>query len=83
MIHSIGMILIGVGIFLITVYTPYDDTDDKVKKERSDMKLYTDYGTGCQYLRVGWFTGVTPRLDENGKPICKKIVSKQPGKEQP
>ncbi len=46
---------------------PRDDTDTDVL--RSGMRLYTDHGTGCQYLRAG--DGLTPRLDSAGKPMCK------------
>lgn len=46
-----------------------DDTDGK---DRSGLLLYTDYGTGCQY--VGTMTGgLTPRLDKDGKIVCKTI----------
>lgn len=44
---------------------PRDDTDSPNK--RSGMGLYTDHKTGLQYLRAGWFGGLTPRLDANGK----------------
>lgn len=33
------------------------------------MTIYEDKLTGCQYLE-GYREGLTPRLDENGKPIC-------------
>lgn len=45
-----------------------DETDSAT--ERSALKLYTDYGTGCQYIetRRG---GLSPRLDTDGKQICR------------
>lgn len=46
-----------------------DDTDPPFG--RSDMKIMTDHATGCQYL-MGSRGGLTPRLDENGKQMCKK-----------
>lgn len=49
--------------------TPYDDTDDKAKRERSGMVLYTDHGTGCQYLRGGLLGGMTARLDGEGRHV--------------
>lgn len=40
----------------------YDDTDGK--NVRSGLGLYTDFGTGCQYL---WrFGGLTPRMSGSG-----------------
>lgn len=47
----------------------YDSTDKK--PERSGLGLYTDAMTGCQYLSAKG-SGITPRLDENGKQICRK-----------
>lgn len=44
-----------------------DDTDLPTK--RSGMNLYTDHGTGCQYLATP-LGSLTPRLDADGKPIC-------------
>jgi hypothetical protein len=47
----------------------FDSTDDVANRERSGMRIYTDHGTGCQYLatRSG---ELTPRLDRLAKPIC-------------
>jgi hypothetical protein len=57
----------------------YDDTDKIIKKsswfkspnERSGLYLKKDDLTGCEYLCVP-FSGLIPRLDENGKQICRK-----------
>lgn len=55
---------------------PYDDTDPTVRewwgRSRSGLALYTDHKTGCQYVKAGLFGGITPRLDEQGRPICRK-----------
>ena len=51
-------------------FTSRDDTDSKVTKKRSGLSLYTDYGTGCQYLKAGLFSKMEPRLDKNGNHIC-------------
>jgi hypothetical protein len=51
-------------------YTGRDDTDSKTTRKRSGMTLYTDYGTGCQYIKAGLLSGLRPRLDENGNHIC-------------
>ena len=45
-----------------------DDTDEPNGK-RSNMILYTDYKTGCQYVGTV-LGGITPRLDRDGKPVC-------------
>ncbi len=34
--------------------------------------VYTDIDTGCQYLIFKPFGGITPRVDNNGKHICKE-----------
>jgi hypothetical protein len=47
---------------------PLDDTDSQ-SGQRSNMELLTDYGTGCQYLRVIG-GGITPRMDADGTQIC-------------
>lgn len=68
--------LMGLGAFLLIVglvavlswFVPRDDTDGP--ERRSGMSLYTDAGTGCQY--VGASGGLTPRLDAEGKPMCTK-----------
>ena len=49
---------------------PYDDTDNAEEGERSGFRLYTDHGTGCQYLRAGVFGGVVPRFDRDGNQVC-------------
>lgn len=75
-------LVISVFVFLIAMslinylLNPYDDTDNFEKKERSGMRLYTDHKTGCQYLRAGLFSGLTPRLGADGKQICTSKDSK-------
>jgi hypothetical protein len=44
-----------------------DSTDGP--NQRSGLGLYVDHGTGCQYLSRQ-FSGVTPRLSADGKPMC-------------
>ena len=44
-----------------------DSTDGPT--ERSGLALFVDHGTGCQYLARS-FSGVTPRLTADGKPMC-------------
>lgn len=70
-----GLWLLFVAIVLavhLTDATPLmrDDTDDPGWfGERSRMELRIDRGTGCQYLSSG--SALAPRLDANGKHICK------------
>lgn len=47
-----------------------DTTDNPIKKERSGLILYTDHLTGCQYLKAGYFGGMTPRLNKQQQQIC-------------
>ena len=74
--RGLAMIL-GVILFLAVAYTninaPYDSTDNA--PERSGLVLHTDNLTGCQYLsRPGLFsTTLTPRLDTDGLPMCRRI----------
>jgi len=39
----------------------------------NDMLVYTDSGTGCQYLRPNSTNpgGLTPRMGADGKQVCK------------
>lgn len=47
----------------------YDETDNRATGERSNLKVYTDHATGCQYIATSSGT-LTPRLDAEGQPIC-------------
>lgn len=61
-----AIIVLGL-IGSIVGYPQKDDTDPS--GGRSGLKIYTDSGTGCQYLSVSG-GGVTPRLSADGQPIC-------------
>ena len=53
---------------------PRDDTDTSQK--RSGMSLYTDNGTGCQYLGISSIFGpnaLYPRMGRDGKQICNPV----------
>lgn len=39
---------------------------------RSGLKIYTGAATGVQYVGGGFFGGVTPRIDRDGKPFAKE-----------
>jgi hypothetical protein len=49
-------------------FAPYDATD--AAPVRSGLHLYIDHGTGCQYIGT-LFSQPVPRLDANGKHVCK------------
>ena len=67
----IGFVIIFLAILAYSVVTnKYDDTDDIDTHTWSGMQLHTDHGTGCQYLRVGFFSKLTPRMDGSGKQVC-------------
>lgn len=48
---------------------PVDDCDSPIG--RCGMKPMTDHRTGCQYLATS-SGGLTPRLDADGRQICRK-----------
>jgi hypothetical protein len=50
------------------VVLPTDDSDLDWRT-RSELRVHTDYRTGCQYFS-GLLGGVTPRLDRDGRQIC-------------
>ena len=57
-------------LFVLSAMLPYEPRDDSDgPHENSHMEVFTDYLTGCQYL---YRYSLTPRMDANGKQICKK-----------
>jgi hypothetical protein len=48
-----------------------DDTDGP--KKRSGLLLYVDRRTGVHYVRADAFSGLTPRLDRDGRIICEPV----------
>ena len=73
--NIIFIIMFGFFILYGVTFIFSDDTDNPVTKTRSGLSLYTDHGTGCQYLKAGMFGNLIPRLDENGNQICVKSQS--------
>lgn len=67
---GIFWIFVGVCGIAYGYFQPYDDTDTPPK--RSGVLPLTDGLTGCQYLRTPWPSAITPRMDADGKHICKK-----------
>ena len=64
--------LVGIGIGAIGAATwdrwrPTAATDAGWR-HRSGLKLYTDHGTGCQYVSTGG--DIIPRLGRDGQPVC-------------
>jgi hypothetical protein len=55
-----------------------DDTDDMQNGKESGLQLRTDFGTGCQYLMVAPSSALTPRLGEDGKPLCNPNLKRKP-----
>ncbi|MCE9566242.1 MAG: DUF6440 family protein [Planctomycetes bacterium] len=51
-----------------------NETDSPTR--RSDLTIFSDYGTGYQYLGVP-LSGLTPRLDKDGKPMRVEPEKKQ------
>jgi hypothetical protein len=73
-ISSIATIIISYVIisFIINLIGNYftigfDDTDDKINKKRSGLKVYIDHKTGAQYISIG--KSIHPRLDKDGNLI--------------
>lgn len=57
-------------VLVMWAFSSKRDATDAPKGARSGLILYTDHETGCQYVQGGPLGGITPRLDEKGKPIC-------------
>jgi len=68
--------LLGFGIVFVLGWAVqqlgygWDSTDNRGAGLHSNMRLRTDYGTGCQYLesRDG---ALTPRLNRAGRQVCR------------
>ena len=57
-------------VFLLVASCSANKDDTDPTEGRSGLALHTDNLTGCQYLAKP-FGGITPRLDAQGKHICK------------
>lgn len=65
-----------IGILMVTLIANYfrigfDSTDDHKTGRRSGMGHHIDHETGCEYLSM-LLGGLTPRLDAEGRHICRK-----------
>lgn len=54
-----------------------DDTDDTLNGRPSGLTLYTDFGTGCQYLALSKDGALTPRLETDGRPACREELKRK------
>ena len=64
------VVFLAVGLmWLIILYSRHDDSDPP--GGHSNLQVYTDARTGCQYLGHG-FGGLIQRFDESGKQICER-----------
>ena len=74
MLKLAGMLVIFlVGLWALDKWSPRDDSDSL--NSRSGMTIHRDQLTGCEYLSR--FGGVTPRLDSDGKQICRRSSTQQ------
>jgi hypothetical protein len=71
LIYCVAAVALGGLNYLLATHTDIGRDETDPPAGRSDMKIMTDHETGCQYLMASR-GGLTPRLDENGKPICIK-----------
>lgn len=69
---GMGITLAYTALLVINVLMTERDDTDPPDGRVSGLALYTDHGTGCQYLKQGSFGALTPRLGEDGKPLCRK-----------
>lgn len=66
-------------LFLVVTFEhPYDGTDWPEMETRSGLTLYIDHGTGCHWLRAGFFGNLVPRLNVNQMQVCVKSDLRQP-----
>lgn len=54
-----------------------DDTDDTLNGRPSGLILYTDFGTGCQYLALSREGALTPRLGVDGRAVCREDLKRK------
>ncbi len=67
---AITFLMFVTGVLsVISWFIPRDATDPP--RGRSGLVVYTDAGTGCQYVAAGG--GLFPRLGSNGQPKCKAV----------
>ena len=65
-------VIIFIVLYLIVPYFLPTDTTDRNWFYRSGFSVYKDNLTGCQYIKRGIFSSLTPRLKADGTPMCGK-----------
>jgi hypothetical protein len=58
------------AITVIAVSLPQRDDSDTADV-RSGMSIHRDALTGCEYFSRGFFGGLTPRMNREGKQVCR------------
>jgi hypothetical protein len=63
-------LLIGLALGALAHFA-YSGAASNSAAVRTDLTIYRDAETGCEYLKPAWsFAGLTPRNDSLGVPIC-------------
>lgn len=65
------MIALACAFYIYPAFTHLNKDATDLEETRSGLLLYTDYGTGCQYLATT-AGSLTPRLDKDGNIVCIK-----------
>ena len=76
----LGLSLLALLAWIFSPAKPFDDTDPT--SGRSGLRLYVDARTGCHYLG-GAFSGITPRVDAEGRHICEPNLQTPDYQENP
>lgn len=77
--HLKAAIMLTVVLLIIFVFgeereREYDNTDWPELELRSGLTLYIDHGTGCHWIKGGFFGfgSVMPRLNNRKEQVCLK-----------
>lgn len=77
--HLKAAIMLTVVLLIIFVFgedreREYDNTDWPELELRSGLTLYIDYGTGCHWIKGGFFSfgSLAPRMNNRGQQVCLK-----------
>lgn len=77
-IKVIGMVVtLGSLLGVLSACQESEKTTAIVQRDQNGTKtellIFTDVQTGCQYVRTWQRAGITPRLDKDGKPMCGEV----------
>ena len=72
-VRKLLIICIIFSLALLIGCSRQDDNDTPVQYNKNSAYVYTDNETGCEYLiyAKGYRGGITARLNQDGKPICR------------